>query len=446
MSRYSIALTALLSTTIPHLTTADPWSYLSVDIPVALSDMAVSVLTYTTATAAAGNATAVEDGEVTSKIILTGGCVSEKGNEFLGEYFACLELTDKVFSFEPIAPKTQFQAWTGTFSTLAPMPRQRCRHGQFQINNNLCVIGGRDAEDTLIAQIDCYDPTADAWMEVGTLPEGYQTSDFATFIEGSTVHLIGGFNQGYEALSQVTLVDVSDLGDITFEEGVPINTPRGDIFAVAMDDDTIMISGGFTHLNDFSEPLNSVEQFTFGSQEWGPVDSLNEERGDKQLISLDGKVYAMGGEGRVDASGPATADDVDALAAITLGSVVLDTVEVLDLTADGEVEWVTEGDMPSSLFRFGASAWAEAAAGDDGSEDGGGGGGVIFVFGGQIGFEAECECFRTTEKVLVFDPSKSKTLGALGQEAASAAGVAATSVFVGHVIAIAAAVIVMMLA
>lgn len=61
--------------------------------------MAVSVLTYTTATDG-GNATTTaadnNNGEVTSKIILTGGCVSEKGNEFLGEYFACLELTDKV--------------------------------------------------------------------------------------------------------------------------------------------------------------------------------------------------------------------------------------------------------------------------------------------------------------------------------------------------------------
>ena len=33
------------------------------------------------------------------------------------------------------------------------------------------------------------------------------------------------------------------------------------------------------------------------------VDALNEERGDKQLINLNGKVYAIGGEGRVDASG-----------------------------------------------------------------------------------------------------------------------------------------------
>ncbi len=61
--------------------------------------MAVSTFTYTTSAAAGNNATttvAADDGEVTQKIILTGGCVSEKGNEFMGEYFACLELTDKV--------------------------------------------------------------------------------------------------------------------------------------------------------------------------------------------------------------------------------------------------------------------------------------------------------------------------------------------------------------
>ena len=92
MSRYSIALTALLSTITAHLTTADPWSYLSVDIPVSLSDMAVSILTYNPS--ADGNTTTTE--EATQKIILTGGCTAEDGNVFLGEYFACLEITDKV--------------------------------------------------------------------------------------------------------------------------------------------------------------------------------------------------------------------------------------------------------------------------------------------------------------------------------------------------------------
>ena len=344
-------------------------------------------------------------------------------------------IKQQVFSFEPIAPKTQFQAWSGTFTELAPMPRERCRHGSFQIGNNLCVIGGRDAADILIPQIDCYDPNANEWREVGTLPMEYQTSDFAWWLEGTKVHLIGGYEQGYEALSQVTLVDVSDLDNITFEDGVPLNTPRGDIIAAEMDGDSMMISGGFTHLNDFSEPLNSVEQFSFGTQTWGPVDALNEERGDKQLIALDGKIYAMGGEGRVDAPGPATQEDVDALEALTLGSIVLDTVEVLDLTKEGDVEWELEGDMPASLFRYGAHSWTA-------DESEAGTGGVIFVFGGQIGFEAECECFATTERVLVFDPSKSDTLKA--QAAPSAGVVRSVGQVVGHVVAVAA--IVLMLA
>ena len=278
------------------------------------------------------------------------------------------------------------------------MPRERARHASVLIQNKLCVIGGRDVADILIRQIDCYDPTTQTWSEVGTLPDDYQTSDFASYAVGNTVYLIGGYNQGYEALSKVTLMDMSDLTNIQFTPGVPITEPRGDITAVAINNDsTIMISGGFTHLNDFAAPLNSVEQFQLGSQNWSPVDALNEERGDKQLIELDGKVYAIGGEGRVDATG-FVSDEIFAIAA-GQGSIVMDTVEVLDLTVaeDEEVEWKTHGDMPSSLFRFGASGWD--------ADSGTNGGGVIFVFGGQVGFEAECECFRTTEKVLVFDPS-----------------------------------------
>lgn len=394
-----------------------------------------------------GNTTATDTaaangGEVTKKIILTGGCVSPKGNEYLGEYFACLELTNKAYSFTPIPPKTQFQAWTGTFKALPDMPRERCRHGSFQAKDNLCVVGGRDTSDTLIAAIDCYDPATNAWTEVGTLPEEYVTSDFAAYALGDTVHLIGGYNQFYEALDQVTLIDMSDFTDIKFEKGISITTPRGDISVVAVDNDSaLMISGGFTHLNDFAAPLASVEQFQIGSQAWGPVDALNEERGDKQLINLNGKIYAIGGEGRVDASGPAVPDDVFAIAA-GQGSIVLDTVEVLDLTADDEVEWKIEGDMPSSLFRFGASGWKEE--GGDGDSSSVNNDGVIFVFGGQVGFEKECECFRTTEKVMVFDPSKSKTLG---QAAPSSAGVAIRlHVVPGHVFAAAAMVMMTMLA
>ena len=338
----------------------------------------------------------------------------------------------QAYTFEPIAPKTQFQAWTGTFTALPPMPRQRNRHTSVQVQNHLCVLGGRDAMDVLIAPIDCYDTTTNEWTEVGSLPDEYVTSDFASYVaDNDIVYMIGGYTQEYEALSQVILMDMSDVTNIRYEKGVDIDTPRGDIFAVPMEDEsTMMISGGFTHLNDFTAALDSVEQYEIGSDSWEPVDALNEERGDKQLINLNGKIYAIGGESKVDSAGTPVSEDK--LVTLAGGSVVMDTVEVLDLGAEGgELEWVAQGDMPASLFRFGASGWTEEE--EEGSD------GVIFVFGGQVGFEAECECFRTTEKVLVYDPSQSKDA-----PPAVASGGVRIGAFVGRVVA--AVAIVMMLA
>mmetsp|Transcript_3373 Transcript_3373/g.4877 ORF Transcript_3373/g.4877 Transcript_3373/m.4877 type:complete len:87 (-) Transcript_3373:1208-1468(-) len=50
--------------------------------------------------------------------------------------------------------------------------------------------------------------------------------------------------------------------------------------------------------------------------------------------------------------------------------------------------------MPSSLVRFAASAWEWGLDG------------VIFVFGGQSSYDTDCECFRSTDKVMVFDASR----------------------------------------
>jgi hypothetical protein len=118
MNRYSIALSALLSSSTTAVVSAEsPWSYLSIGIPIALSDMAVSVVTVgddntNGADAAADDAAGVNsttaavvnggDGEgAKKKIVLTGGCISDKGNEWLeGDdgygFYACLELTNKV--------------------------------------------------------------------------------------------------------------------------------------------------------------------------------------------------------------------------------------------------------------------------------------------------------------------------------------------------------------
>jgi hypothetical protein len=76
-------------------------------------------------------------------------------------------------------------------------------------------------------------------------------------------------------------------------------------------------------------------------------------------------------------------------------SEVLDTVEVFNPSEDengGLAEWRELSSMPAQIFRFAAIEWPV--------EDSYG---YIFVFGGQAGYDADCKCFRTTDKVMVLD-------------------------------------------
>mmetsp|Transcript_17444 Transcript_17444/g.28539 ORF Transcript_17444/g.28539 Transcript_17444/m.28539 type:complete len:439 (+) Transcript_17444:11-1327(+) len=383
----------------------DPWSFLSVRIPSSLSDMAICHASYggtVSDTPADADEMSTADSQSTTQgeidvIILTGGCSSPDGNQFIengaDEFFVCAQLSKKAYAFEPIPPKTQFQAWTGEFRTLADMPRERSRHASVQIwSQQLCVIGGRDVTDTLVAEIDCYDPNTDYWTTIGKLPEEYLTSDCAAFAMGNSIYLIGGYGAGYEALDQVIVIDVSNLDDIKFIHGPSLGTKRGDIDVAVLDDEFIYVSGGFTK-KDYSKPLNTVEQLTIGSKTWIPVDALNEERGGKQLVTLKGKIYALGGEQRVNADGIMKEELLDLVSKVS----VLDTVEVLSPKQDvhgGKSEWRVSGEMPSSLVRFGASEWEWGLDG------------VIFVFGGQSSFDTDCECFPSTDKVMVFDASR----------------------------------------
>ena len=407
-SQIILAVAALLFSSnvflIPTYAATDPWSYLSVRLPSTLSDMAITHARYGGNTTSDGPADemATADSQSlaqdeTNVIILTGGCSSPHGNQFMengeDEFFFCAQLSKKAYAFSPTPPKTQFQTWTGDFITLADMPRERARHASVQVwSQQVCVIGGRDLTDTLVAEIDCYDPNNDYWTTIGKLPDEYLTSDCAAFAMGNSIYLIGGYGTAYEALDQVIVIDVSNLNDVKFIRGPSLGTKRGDIDVAVLDNQYIYVSGGFTH-QDFSKPLNTVEQLTIGSKTWLPVDALNEERGGKQLVTLKGKIYALGGEHRVDVDGIAKEELLDLVQKID----VLDTVEVLDPKQDvhgGKSEWRVSGIMPSSLVRFAASAWEWGLDG------------VIFVFGGQSSYDTDCECFRSTDKVMVFDASR----------------------------------------
>lgn len=396
MARYSLAAAFLALLAINAAAQAhegdEAWDYIPATIPTTLSDMAVSVLTV-------GGNTNSTDAISTKRIILTGGCDSPDGNVFVdvdgvNDFFSCFSLSQKAYAFDPIR-HSSFQEWNGEFETLADMPQKRARHASVVVNGNVCVFGGRDEMDGLIAEVDCYDPTANEWSTPFSLPEKYQSSDFTAYAtpEDSKVYLIGGYDPMYIALDRVTIVDMTDMANPTYVEGPTLGEKRGDI-DVAVLNGEVYVSGGFTDEDGYATPKNTVEKYNLATKTWTEVDALNKERGDKQLVALNGKVYALGGEAKVDTVG-VPADELPELGA---RSEVLDSVEVLDPTQDvhgGLPEWRSLAGMPGQLFRFAASEWEV-----EGEEDG-----YIFVFGGQGEYDSDCKCFRTSDKVMVFDVS-----------------------------------------
>jgi hypothetical protein len=87
-----------------------------------------------------------------------------------------------------------------------------------------------------------------------------------------------------------------------------------------------------------------------------PPPALDQERGDKQLVGLNRRVYTIGGETKGDVPGVPEQEWPELWA----GSEVLDTVEVYDPQGEGgavAAKWWSLESMPMQLFRFGASKW-----------------------------------------------------------------------------------------
>jgi hypothetical protein len=165
MVRYNPIILSLLTSTFAHEaseehdhglyragTLSESWSYIEVDLPTSLSDADESILMF---------------GDK-KRIVITGGCDSPLGNEYKespewGGYFECSSIVNKTYAFDPKRMATasmgsssvpQEGVWGGEFEELADMPRARARHVNAVVDGKLCLFGGRDAFDGIVAEVD----------------------------------------------------------------------------------------------------------------------------------------------------------------------------------------------------------------------------------------------------------------------------------------------------
>jgi hypothetical protein len=150
MLRFSamVSLAATVLSLLPLYSTAttdgdhiNPFNAVKLDtvLPKALSDL---------------TATRVGDA-----VYIVGGCDAEDGNVFvpaIGE-FICGSISDSLYRFDPD---------TEQFTELSSMPTARYRHASVAVTDStstlIMVLGGRDLQDNIIANVDVsYSNTVD---------------------------------------------------------------------------------------------------------------------------------------------------------------------------------------------------------------------------------------------------------------------------------------------
>jgi len=287
---------------------------------------------------------------------------------------------------------------------MADMPQPRYRHAAVVAQNKLWLIGGRTIpSDSIIADVDMYDPATNEWTTVGKIPEEYLTSDNGAFTNSdeSKIYVVGGYTPSYfnpDALALTFSFDVEaslllaqdydDISDLIITRHADLNTQRGDISAVrSPDGKKAWVAGGASSYP--CEPLSSSEVYDIDSDIWTETDSdLLFARLDHGLVYANDSVYAIGGE----VSHPDQCAAPELVPPLSAQSLAVQDVEVL---SSDDKQWKAIINIPEFRFRFSAEYYPSAE--------------TIYAFGGQTSFNDECKCFPSTNEVTALSVSSTMT-------------------------------------
>lgn len=266
-----------------------------------------------------------------------------------------------------------------------------------------------------------YDVDSNTWKTFTDLPAAYLTSDQAGFGDGAYAYFVGGYNQIYTAKSNLFRINVAESlvqEVLVVEDRAPMQVARGDVASIYNTANRFaIVAGGFTHDNDFCAPLGNVEKYSVEADAWTSLDDMIRPRSDKVLIELDEEhIFAIGGETQI--VGHCDFEDKPEPGEKTI---VLDDVEILHLDNG---DWEALGDLDSGTFRFAAASYKESKQ--------------FYTFGGQVPYNATCQCFDTTDKVIVYTENEDLVADGAAQRSDDSSA-PTLSVMMGAVVAISAA-------
>jgi hypothetical protein len=242
-------------------------------------------------------------------------------------------------------------------------------------------------------------------------------------------YFCGGYTTIYEAKSNLFRINGAESivqGTLVIEDLAPMQFARGDVASVFNQANKFaIVAGGFSDANSFCEPLASVEKYDVETNVWTSLDDLLKPRSDKVLVELDEEhVFAIGGERQIANICNLTADgDTPEVGEATI---IVDDVEILHLDNG---DWESLADLEFNRFRFAAASYKEDNK--------------FYTFGGQSAYNNTCQCYDTTDEVVVYTENLDAVDGGTDVDKtgdpSAATGATSFSVMLGTVVAVSAA-------
>ena len=348
------------------------------NLPVPLSDLSVAF-------SMAPNV----NGDLTTGIYLIGGCQSDyisylnphaldgveippgKTQPKIQTQYRCAEVSPEVTFYDPASD------W---FSPRKPMDRPRHRHVAVGVSGTIWVVGGRDANDHVVPEVEVYDPGCEHWVTLGTLPPDAVVSDAAKFVNEEDLYIAGGYNELYVAQRTTIRIDTEAtlkkngslcrldgtggggqgvvwerVADMKTERAMPSGLSYGQFGYVL---------GGYTHVDGHCQPHNTVEIYNPKSNSWEYGRPLTNARAGAAVAKYKGRFFVVGGEKRGGTSfwGACPTDPFDVLVDRRhprRKSEPVNSVEVYDPLDGVEGEWTKiYGGLPyDERYRFALASW-----------------------------------------------------------------------------------------
>lgn len=170
------------------------------------------------------------------------------------------------------------------WTKIADMIHPRCEFGLCALDGYLYAMGGWMG-DTIGCSIERYDPQLDRWEEVGDMPEPRFSMGVVAY--GGLIYMVGGCSETTRFLK-----DVVSYNPRTQEWRIlaPIATPRSQMGVAVVGEHLYVVGGKYK-----DTVLNTVERYTFKTDEWTYAHAMKLNRSAAAVVALDGLVYAIGG-------------------------------------------------------------------------------------------------------------------------------------------------------